>query len=807
MQRELFNSNWKFWVEQSEFAVGWKVHSIARDVTLPHDAMIEEIPYSGSDNHDTSGHRDSRNYIYQKSFYVNQEDLGKIMALRFEGSYMNTFVYLNGNLVGKHHYGYTGFTVPLNNFLVLGENFIRVVVRNGAMANSRWYSGGGLYRDVYLCRGNDAHFDIKGVYVDTLELVDREALIEVKVPINNVSKNPVSLKLRMVIKDQIGKVIYQEQKPYYFMANDEQICRLQCFLGKVHAWSCENPYLYEINCELFQDGQIIDHYSGKFGVRTIFVDPKRGLRINGKTVKLKGACIHHDGGLIGAATFEDCERRRIRKLKEAGFNSIRMAHHPASPVLLKVCDELGMYVMDEAFDMWTRFKTQYDYAMFFSDHWKKDILAMVEEDVKHPSVILYSIGNEIQEVGTLGGNHLTKLLNDYIKSLDDTRPTLASINGLLVAGDFLEEILKDIAISINQDGQEGDLDANVNQMMTQLDMHMSRIVTHPLISKKIEKACAGVDVAGYNYMSARYEKDICMHPNRIIVGSETYPPEIASNWKLVLNYPNIIGDFTWTGWDYLGEAGVAIPAYQPGIGGFGAPYPSQLAYVGDIDITGFRRPLSYYREIVFGQRQKPYIAVRNPYHSSGDLLKTPWMMSDTQSSWTWNIEEAQMVTVEVYAPGDELELYLNDKLIERKKIGNELDYVTIFNLPYSKGELKAVNYLSGEKIAESFIKTAEVNQETIRIVVEKDTCDLKYIQVTLVDDQGIIIPNQDKEIEINLVDAELLGFGTANPRPLDVYFSNKCTTFQGRALAIVKKLAPQSEIKVSTKNYQKRLVF
>lgn len=648
MKQELFNDDWLFWSDENSFALVWNIPEQAQKVTLPHDAMISETPYAESKNGNNTGFRDGKNYVYVKTFTAEEEDLYRENILKFEGSYMNTFVYVNGQLAGKHHNGYTTFYVNMKDFLHLGENEIRVQVRNGAMSNSRWYSGGGLYRDVYLLSSDLLHVSATGSKIKTVELENDFARIEVSVPIENMKCKGIQFDLKLMVCDKDGKILLVDQRPYYLKAGENNEFKTILSLDKIQAWFAESPTMYRMIVELYQEGDLCDTDTQEFGIRTISVDSKRGLRINGQQTELRGACIHHDSGLIGAATYQVAHYRQVRILKEAGFNAIRMAHNPAAPALLRVCDELGMYVMDETFDSWTRFKGDFDYSLFFEESWKNDVSTMVETDFNHPSVILYSIGNEIPEIGTKHGSRIAKMIHDHIKDIDQTRPTLASINGVFAAGEVIPQIAEDIQKQSQID--QSDLTGNVNDFMTLMDTSMDKIVVHPLISQRLDLATASTDIAGYNYMSARYELDAKEHPNRVIVGSETYPPEIARNWSLVKKLDSVIGDFTWTGWDYIGEAGVGIPAYNWGEGGFGARFPCQLAYCGDIDITGVRRPLSYYREIVFGLREKPYIAVQKPEHYGKKLIKTPWVLSDSIRSWTWPGFEGHPIVVEVYAP-------------------------------------------------------------------------------------------------------------------------------------------------------------
>ena len=788
MKQELFNDDWLFWYDENSFALVWNIPEQAQKVTLPHDAMISETPYAESRNGNNTGFRDGKNYVYVKTFIAEEEDLYRENILKFEGSYMNTFVYVNGQLAGKHHNGYTTFYVNMKDFLHFGENEIRVQVRNGAMSNSRWYSGGGLYRDVYLLSSDLLHVSATGSKIRTVELENDFASIEVSVPIENRKCKGIQFDLKLMVCDKDGKILLVDQRPYYLKAGEKNEFKTILSLDKIQAWSAESPTMYRMIVELYQEGDLCDTDTQEFGIRTISVDSKRGLRINGQQTKLRGACIHHDSGLIGAATYQVAHYRQVRILKEAGFNAIRMAHNPAAPALLRVCDELGMYVMDETFDSWTRFKGDFDYSLFFEESWKNDVSAMVETDFNHPSVILYSIGNEIPEIGTKHGSRIARMIHDHIKDIDQTRPTLASINGVFAAGEVIPQIAEDIQKQSQID--QSDLTGNVNDFMTLMDTSMDKIVVHPLISQRLDLATASTDIAGYNYMSARYELDAKEHPNRVIVGSETYPPEIARNWSLVKKLANVIGDFTWTGWDYIGEAGVGVPAYSWGEGGFGAEFPCQLAYCGDIDITGVRRPLSYYREIVFGLREK---------HYGKKLIKTPWVLSDSLRSWTWPGFEGQPIVVEVYAPGDEVALYLNDQLIEKKTTSEKLDYLTKFEIMYQKGCLRAVNFKDGHMISEDILMTADETTAHLQGRVEENG-DLTYISYSIEDKLNNLIAHKKMDLCIHVMGAELLGFGTGDPKPLGEYNTNRTSTFNGRALAIVRKFKQHAQVIVTSEN-------
>ena len=796
-----FNDNWKFWIEGDSFALVWNIPDIAREVTLPHDAMIEKPAHEESLNGGNTGYRDGDVYNYVKLFQAPEEYKDKTVMLKFEGVYMNAFVYVNGQLAGKNPFGYTTFYVPLNNFLRFGqENEIRVQVRNGAMPNSRWYSGGGINRDVYLLVSDLVHIVPEGVQVKTESADEEYAVLHVDTELENCFHTPAELVLETVIQDAAGNTAAQDRTLVTVFAQDKRKMSQRMTVVRPEMWSAESPALYTCVTCLIQDGTVIDKSKEKFGIRTLSLDAKRGLRVNGSTVKLRGACIHHDSGLLGAATYDSVQFRQIRKLKEAGFNAVRMSHHPMAPAMLRACDELGMYVMDETFDMWNRCKSNYDYGLYFQEWWEKDVTAMVRKDFNHPSVILYSVGNEIPEIGTDHGAKICHDLSSKIKELDDTRFTLASINGVFAAGDQVDRIVADVVSDLSKAGK---IDGNVNDFMTLMDGHMDEIVVHNAITERLERACAGVDIAGYNYMTARYEMDGEKYPNRVIVGSETYPPEIARNWNLVEKLDHVIGDFTWTGWDYIGEAGVGVPAYQWGEGGFGAGFPCQLAYPGDLDITGFRRPASYYREAVFGLSTKPYIAVQDPNRYGQQLIKTPWVISDTVSSWTWGGCDGKPVVVEVYSQGKETELFINGKSCGRKPAGKAAGFRTLFETTYEPGTILAVSYdEDGNQMGQMELHTAGEDRNLVLTAEPEMKDQFIYIDAVLCDQDGNTATDSDMKITLDVEGcAEAVGFGSGNPKPKYNFNEGVTETFHGRAQIILMRTGSgKVQVKVSAED-------
>ncbi len=787
MLEQLYNDSWKYWIDKDAFALTWNIPEIANDITLPHDAMIEKGAYAESPNGGNTGFRDGDVYNYVKLFTPPVEYRDKTVKLKFEGVYMNAMVYVNGELAAKSPFGYTTFYACLDEFLRYGEeNEIRVQVRNGAMTNSRWYSGGGIYRDVYILIADLVHIKEDGVQITTENVANDYASILVSTELENLGHTSEDYTLETIIQNSDGQVVASDRYEMTLFGQEERKTSQRIAIMTPQLWSEETPVLYTCSSKLYQGDTLIDENLTSFGIRILKLSANRGFCVNGKEVKLRGACIHHDSGLLGAATYEEVQYRQVKKLKEAGFNALRMSHHPMAPAMLRACDELGMYVMDETFDMWNRCKSDYDYGLYFNEWWETDVTAMVRKDYNHPCVILYSIGNEIPEIGTNHGARVAYQISRKIKSLDNTRYTLAAINGVYAAGDSINEIVAEVAA---QAGIKGQAEGNVNVFMSVMDKYMDKIVMHEAITERLEKACAETDIAGYNYMTARYEKDGENYPNRVIVGSETYPPEIAKNWEIVKKCSHVIGDFTWTGWDYIGEAGVGIPAYNWGDGGFGAGFPCQLAYCGDIDITGYRRPASYYREIVFGLRKAPYITVQNPQKYSENLIKTPWVLSDSIASWTFKDCDGKPVIVEIYSAGDEVELLCNGKSLGKKTAGRDAEYRVYFETVYEAGTLTAISYENGIEIGKDELKTAGSNRKLVLYAEQPAKIGAEYIfvNIELQDENGIIVTDEDMEVHIVVKGAALAGFGSGNPKPQNNFTETTAELFHGRALAIIKK--------------------
>lgn len=814
MYKENWNREWYFWEVNNSFAIGNGIPREARILNLPHDAMIENKPFAKSVNGNNTGFRDSAVYKYAKNLYVSRKDQDKLYFLKFEGVYMNSAVYVNGQAAGRNLFGYSTFYADLTPFLKYDANNLITVDVRGAMKNSRWYSGAGIYRDVTLLKSERCHIEADSVRLTTLEADETMAVLKLQGRIVNRNARKMQVCFAYQITDENGNVAAKAAFRQAIGEHDTLLLQRKFTVKAPKLWSAEAPRMYYCEaklCEVLPEGEalpegevllegealpegevLLDSQKTSFGIRTIQADPDRGLRINGKAVKLRGGCIHHDSGLLGAATYETVKYRQLYKMKQAGFNAVRTAHQPASEALLRACDHLGMYIMEESFDMWNSCKSDFDYGISFEDQWQNDIALMIQKDYNHPSVIFYSVGNEIPEFGTDSGAVLCAKMCEYIRSMDDTRLLTCGINGIYMAGEHLDEIVGDIL-------KESDIkpSGTVNDYMTVMDHHMPKLVTHPIVSEAIEKICAPLDVAGYNYMTARYEADDKKYADRVMVGSETYPPQIAKNWRIIKRTNSVIGDFTWTGWDYMGESGIGIPSYHFGEGGFSAQFPAILAYSGDFDITGFRRPMSYYREIVFGQTTTPYIAVQNPNHYGETPVLTPWVLGDLTASWTWPKCDGKPVIVEVYSAGDEVELLQDGVSLGKQPAGEESDYRAYFEAICRPGTLTAISYEGGQEIGRRELKSVSGHTKLTALAENmsayipapsKEKGIMQYVAITVTDAEGTLDYNSNEKLIAEISgDVEEMLCGNADPRSVHIPSEPEFETFEGKAQIIVRK--------------------
>ncbi len=754
MKKISFNSNWL---------------CNGKAVTLPHDAQISEVR-SASASDGGHGYFPGGIYTYEKTFTVPAEWEGKQVLIEFEGVYRNCTVSLNGKEIGGHRYGYTGFALPLEQLNFGAENTITVVADNSQLPNSRWYTGSGIYRPVWLHVGGEKRVEYRGVKITTVSIQP----VVIKVEVN------ATVEAKVEILE--GETVVASGVPGEISIPDAKL------------WSEETPNLY--TCRVTAGEDVVKE---KFGIREIKWSPK-GLFINGKETLLRGGCVHHDNGILGAAAHDESEWRRVRILKEAGFNAIRAAHNPCSRAMLEACDHYGMYMMDETFDMWYNRKTRFDYGVDFETHWAEDTAEMVNRDYNHPCVILYSIGNEVAEPSEAKGLDYGKKQVELIHSLDATRPVTCGLNLMIMSRAAKGQgIYKDgeqnTGAKEQSKGEEKVQNGSLifNTMVSFVGTGMNKGGNSPKVDALATPMINALDIAGYNYGSGRYPLEGKLHPERIVFGSETFPQDIYKNWEQVKKLPYLLGDFMWTSWDYLGEAGIGAWSYTGGQP-FNRPYPWVLAGAGVIDICGTPDGSCRYASTVWGLEKAPRIAVKPVNHPGVRPSRSVWRGTNAIESWAWSNCEGNKAEVEVYSDAHTVELLLGSKRLGKKKIK---ECKAIFKTRYTPEVLTAVAYdAEGKELGRSCLQPAK-GALKLRLQPEESHSDIVYIPVEIAGENGVVESNADRKLTVTLEGGELLGFGSANPCHEEQYHTGSFTSYYGRALAVVRKTSEKLSVTVS----------
>ena len=798
--KELWNENWILNpMDGYEMFMNPDTVKEQHEVMLPYDALQLEKRDAGVVLGRNTGYYPYEKATYVKKFTAPAEWKEKLVSIEFEGVYRHAMVYVNDEFAGSCPHGYTDFSVELTPFLKYGEeNEVKVLCK--MHMDSRWYPGLGIYRNVYLHINDPIHIKNNGIKIRVEDITEGAVLI-VETSVVNKTYQTAYTRVQCSVVDAEGEIVAASTVPLTVYGDREDRISQRMHIKDAKLWDTEYPYLYQIKVELKQadtgKNRKLDEAEYSYGIRVLSLDTENGFRVNGKKVLLRGACVHHDNGLIGSAAIDRAEERRVQLLKEAGFNAVRSAHNPISRAFLDACDRYGMLVIDELTDMWTHRKGEWDYSTEFVNHWPELCNAIVAKDYNHCSVVMYSIGNEIHETGSVHGAVIGRQLAKKLKELDPARYTTNSVNLMMAAHgkigmqDMIPELMasgmdrSELArLAALQSPEKAALD--INEIMQKLSPLMGAMVASDAVGKITEETFASVDIAGYNYAASRYEKDRKTFPDRVIVGSETFPQEIAENWELVKKLPHVIGDFTWTGWDYIGEAGIGATNYE------GEPvkekYPWYLAWCGDIDITGKRRPVSYYREIVFGLRKDPYFAVRYPENYGKTRKGGSWDFVDGCNSWTWPSMEGKEVELEVYAPGEKAVVRINGRKVAETALK---EYRGMVKAIYEPGEIEITAYEKEEKIGSCRMSTAgEVQQISVaadRTELRADTTDLCYVDINLTDSKGTVNPAADREIFAKVEGSGYLaGFGAAKPTSEENFLSGKFRSYQGHVLAVVR---------------------
>lgn len=764
MKSVLFNRDWRFQKKRGEWI----------RVTLPHDAMQGEKRDAQAPSGNSGAYYHGGKYCYERVFTLTAEEAADVTRFQFDGVYRNARVFVNDRQAGGAAYGYLPFFVDATGLVQPGENVIRVEVDNTEQPNSRWYTGSGIYRPVWMWQGKACCIEPWGIKVST------------------VSLNPAVI--RVEVEKSSGEVeieIWNNDDLIVKSSGDQAVITIP----NAKLWSDMSPDLYRCHVTLRESGEIMDEADQMFGIRTLRWD-NTGFYVNDKRTLLRGGCIHHDNGILGACSLPEAEERRLRIIKQAGFNAIRCAHNPAGTTLLDVCDRLGIYVMDEMWDMWYLRKNRFDYGRDFQANWKTDVENIVARDQSHPSVIMYSIGNELTEPHNEEGVAQARDIAQLFKKLDPTRPTTIGLNLALVAMTAMGYGLYD---NVDEPGNANPPAANsteFNKEVSQNGMRLTMAACRDEVEALSIPVLAEVDIAGYNYATPRYPMEAEKHPERVVVGSETFPHQLAVTWKTMEQCPYVIGDFMWTAWDYLGECGIGAWSHTEDALEFLKPYPWKLADTGAFDILGDPNGEALWASAVW--KGETSIAVQPVCYAPDEVTKASWRGTNALPSWSWTGCEGNPAVVEVYTPASYVELYLNDKKIERQSVN---DMRAIFNVSYQPGRLEAIVF--DEKGCECGRAGLSSVQGTVNWSIDCESEMLHpgqaaYFPIRLCDKSGCVESNNDARLEIEVEGGELLGFGSAIPRTKAEFNDGRYPSYFGRALAVI-RVSNEKKLKVKLK--------
>lgn len=770
-------------MQKIDFNKDWICRCLTRDeeaypVTLPHDAMLSEPRTQESTGEGNIGWYIGGDYEYTKNFFVPEEYKDKKVLIEFEGIYHNGEVYINGKKAAYRPYGYTNFYVDTEGFFQYGkENEIKVIARNADQPNSRWYSGTGIYRPAYLYVGEEKHIPVNGVKIRTLSY--DPARIEVVVKTS--SPGEVSLEIELE-GNKVLAVKGESTKENGQIEAYQTIFQLDVPNAKL--WDTEHPNLYTCKA-IFGEDEVTE----TFGIRELIWNPQVGMTINGERVILRGACFHHDNGVLGACTYPEAEERKMRILKENGYNAVRSAHYPCSKALLDACDRVGMLMMDEYVDVWYIHKTKYDYAGQLADWWKQDLKDMVDKDYNHPSVIMYSTGNEVAETAQKKGIALTGDMTNYLHSLDSTRPVTCGINiffnflSSIGLGVYSDDKAEKTAASKPEKKKKPVGSEFYNTLACLVgDYFMKCGATLYPCDLRTKDAYANMDIAGYNYGIFRYKHDLKKYPNRLILGSETFCKDAYSFWEIAKKNKRIIGDFVWAGWDYIGEVGDGVAEYSDYK--FEDPATRMTGGNGRIDLNGKPRAEAAYTRVAFERETGPFIAV-DPVYQKEKLRLTGWQLTKALESWAWDGCNGEPAKVEVYARAAQVELFINGKSAGKKKVKK---CRANFNITYQNGEITAVSYdENGREINRYSLHTA--GKETVlQVRPEEKTVKpegLAFIQLQYTDSKGIWKPMEKHNIKVTVENGVLKGLGSPAPYVKGNYTDHTVATYYGEAMAVV----------------------
>jgi beta-galactosidase len=778
-----------------------------RAVDLPHDWSIESKPDKDNPSGSGGGFFPGGIGWYRKTFHAPGSWKGKRVIIEFEGVYRDAAVYLNGHKLGMHPYGYTPFTFDLTPALNFSSaNVLAVRVDNSAQPNSRWYSGSGIYRHVRVIVTDPTHVANWGVFIAIPEAANTSAKVSIRTRVANEASSAAEVAIDTTLLDRTGDKIGSAYSKLSVAPGNEDEASQEITVVNPSLWSPESPTLYRAVSTIRKDGKVVDEVTTRVGIRSLEWSAENGLLLNGKSIKLNGGSVHHDNGPLGAAAFDRAEERRVELLKAAGMNAVRTAHNPPSSAFLDACDRLGLLVLDEPFDVWQAHKVKYDYGSDFDEWWKQDVSSMVLRDRNHPSVVIWGVGNEIPELEVDRGAALGKKLADQVRALDNTRPLTLAFPGT---------------------------------------------TTKPTAQAVFSQ----LDITGYNYnILPTYQKDHEQLPTRMMLTTESWPAKAFPLWQISHDHPYILGDLTWTAMDYLGESGIGAWQYgtpqqakmAEGISGMASNtgfidqlftgmangkdmmadmaknnsdpnakammeifmhgYPWHAAICGDLDLTGFRKAQSYYRDIIWNGGDRVYATVRLPEPEGKKIIAIMWATFPTLPTWTWPGQEGKELQIEVYSGAEKVQLFLNDKLIGEKPTGRGQEFKAVFSVPYAPGTLKAVGLRGDRVVAQSVLTTAgeaaRLRLTADRTMIQADGEDLSFITVEAVDTNGQPDIHASNEVQFEISGSgAIAAVGNGDAQDPDAYHSDRRKLYQGRALVVIRASRQSGAIRLIAKSH------
>ena len=753
-KRILTNEDWYFNPGDGKYwGAEYYDHSQWRKLDLPHDWSIESV--ASPNLASCTGYLPGGIGWYRKELEISAGEKGNRVYIYFEGVYNNSEVFINGKWIGKRPNGYVSFMYDLTPYVNFGgRNVLAVRVDHSQDADSRWYTGSGIYRDVYLVYASPVHINQWGVSYSA-EVKKNKADLAVQTEIMNTSS--ISSKVKIVHE------IYSSDKKkvaggsVFCLALPGEVTKSESNLtiSQPELWSLENPNLYTIQTTILQGGKVIDETETKAGIRSLTFDPDKGFALNGKFMKVKGVCIHHDAGCLGAAVPKEVWRRRLMQLKEIGCNAIRMSHNPQATSVYELCDEIGLLVKDEAFDEWEYPKKKWiegwnkgkpgfqGAASYFREWSKRDLADMIRRDRNHPSIIMWSIGNEVDYPNDPYSHPVLDkegIGQQHVKGYQKNQPRA--------------ERLGDIAKELVAEAKKYDLSRPVTAALA--GAVMSNETDYP----------GALDVVGYNYTEYRYKQDHEKYPHRVLYGSETRHDLKA--WKAVRDNDFIFGQFIWTGFDYLGEAG---------------PWPSRGFTTGMIDLAGNIKPNGYFRRALWLDSPTVYIGT----YKSDKAKKI-----STNAPSVWNYESGEMIRVVAYTNCEEAALYLNGKEIGDRKPYNDETAVIYWDIPYTAGHLEVVGYKEDKPVAKAALRSSGLPYAVKASLDKKENIKAKdclHLQIQIEDENGIPVALADNQVICKIEGpAKLLGLESGDNNVADNYRDNKQRCKNGKLLGYIQAI-------------------